>query len=105
MQPAPHIAPPVVDSAEGPSWSAELDAGWLVEEPIAELDAEWVVEEPAATDGALLGKPDVELGYFPPGPSDAEIAELVDDFTAHMVAVPGRRANERRAAKRGRSRG
>ncbi len=103
MQPAPRIAPPVVDGADEAasrkSAMSELDAGWLVDEPIAELDGEWVVEEPAATDGALLGKPDAALGYFPPGPSDAEIADLVDDFTLQLC-----RPNERRASKRGRSR-
>lgn len=51
----------------------------------AEIDAQWGFDdEPAATDGGLLGKPDVELAEFPEGPSDAEIAALVDELSATL---------------------
>src|SRR5688572_17496962 len=95
VQNAPRIAPPIVRSTDDvPSRSSA----------VAELDAGWSFElEPAATDGALLGKPDVELGEFPPGPSDAAIAELVDDFTAELCRPTsrGRRpAGSRKRARR-----
>jgi hypothetical protein len=47
-----------------------------------ELDAGWAfADEAAATDGALMGKPDVALAEFPPAASDAEIAALVDELS------------------------
>jgi hypothetical protein len=79
---ARHIAPPIVAPVhDAPAWSAA----------IAELDAGWsFAREPAATDGGLLGKPDAELGYFPPAPSDAQIAALIDDCTTELCRTRSR---------------
>jgi hypothetical protein len=84
---APRIVPPIVQ---------DEDADPLLRARVAQLDAGWSFEqEPAATDGALLGKPDAELGYFPPPASDAEIAGLVDDITLQMCRPARRRAPPR----------
>jgi hypothetical protein len=63
----------------------------------AEIDAGWgFAEEAAATDGALMGKPDVELADFPPAASDAEIAALVDELATSMVRPRKSRVRARR---------
>lgn len=70
---APHLQPPTL-SVVSPEPTHPITA---------EIDGQWGFDdEPAATDGGLMGKPDVELAEFPAGPSDAEIAALVDEFTA-----------------------
>lgn len=70
MSPANRIAPPtVVFVADAPPITAALDADWDF------------AEEAAATDGGLMGKPDAALAEFPAGPSDQEIAALIDECT------------------------
>lgn len=74
MNPARPIPPTVVsirDEIARPK-TAEIDAGW------------GFAEEAAATDGALMGKPDAGLAEFPPAASDDQIAALVDELTATM---------------------
>jgi hypothetical protein len=93
MSPANRIAPPtVVFAADEPP------------RPVtAALDADWdFAVEPAATDGGLMGKPDVELGEFPAGPSDLEMAALIDECTDALCRpsragrrLPGGRARPR----------
>ncbi|MBK8234686.1 MAG: hypothetical protein IPK74_03925 [Deltaproteobacteria bacterium] len=91
MDTAIKIAPPIVQlepSSEG-SWTR------------AAIDAQWdFTDEPAATDGALLGKPDAELGEFPPARSDDEIAALIDDVADELCAVPRPRTRRPRATPR-----
>lgn len=75
----PTIAPPTLDSVRVACVHPITDA----------LDDGWsFADEPAATDGSpthpatdVMGKPDAGLGEFPPGPSDLEIAGIVDAFT------------------------
>ncbi len=74
MNPARPIPPTVAsihDEVVRPG-TAEIDAGW------------GFAEEAAATDGALMGKPDAALAEFPSGASDAAIASFVDELTAAM---------------------
>lgn len=81
MSPANRIEPPVVFAAEEPTL------------PItAALDADWdFADEPAATDRGLMGKPDAALAEFPPGPSDVEIAALIDECTEALCRPTRRR--------------
>lgn len=76
------IAPPtlacVPDETSRPI-TADLDAGWEF------------ADEPAATDGGLLGNPDAVLAEFPPGPSDQQIAALVDEFAEILCRPRARR--------------
>jgi len=67
-RPIPPTVPSVRDEAARPT-TADIDAGW------------GFAEEAAATDGALMGKPDVALADFPPPASDAEIALLIDELS------------------------
>lgn len=84
MSPANRIAPPVVLAADEP-----------IRPITAALDADWdFADEPAATDGGLMGKPDAGLAEFPPGPSDHEIAALIDECT-EALCRPARRRRPR----------
>lgn len=72
---APQLQPPtlsVISPEPTSPITAELDAGWGFD------------DEPAATDGGLLGKPDVELAEFPEGPSDAEVAAMIDELSSAL---------------------
>lgn len=64
----PPTVPSVPDEPARPI-TAALDAGW------------GFADEAAATDGGLMGNPDAVLAAFPPGPTDADIAAIVDEFT------------------------
>jgi hypothetical protein len=80
---APHLEPPIlslVSPEPTPPITADLDDGWGFD------------DEPAATDGGLLGKPDVELAEFPEGPSDAEVAAMVDELSAALCRPASSRA-------------
>lgn len=91
MDTAIKLAPPIVHVEPSP------EASWTR----AVIDAQWdFADEPAATDGALLGKPDAGLGYFPPARSDDEIAALIDDVADELCAVPRRRPSRPRSARR-----
>jgi hypothetical protein len=84
MSPANRIAPPVVHADDEP-----------LRPVTAALDADWdFADEPAATDGGLMGKPDAGLAEFPPGPSDLEIAALIDECT-ETLCRPARRRRPR----------
>ena len=56
---------------------------------MAVVDAAWsgAFEEPAL----LVGRPDAELAEFPEGPSDADIASIIDEFTHRLVNVGRKR--------------
>ncbi len=88
METAIKLAPPIVSldrpgDAARPS-TADLDAGWDF------------ADEPAATDGALMGRHDAPLGEFPPGPSDEDIAALVDACADELCAPSNPRRRRRR---------
>jgi hypothetical protein len=71
------LAPPIVDTSPArPPWMngsmAVAEDGWS-----------GALEEPCAVQ--LVGRPDAELAEFPEGPTDEDIASIIDEFTRRLV--------------------
>jgi hypothetical protein len=76
------LAPPIVDTSfSRPPWMngtmAVAEAGWS-----GALDESLDVGRLGTL---FVGHPDVELAEFPPGPSDDDIAAIIDEFTHRLV--------------------
>ena len=72
------LAPPIVETNPScPPWTsgtmAIVEDGW-----------QGALDEPKV--GTLfVGRPDAELAEFPPGPTDDDIASIIDEFTHRLV--------------------